>query len=171
MGEILSELAGIGETALSVLGTGIGASPVATVTDVIGATQDTAQSVVDLAAGAVGFGPDDPAAQLAVQQELKPDALGMQGFGGGNGRFAKRTIVQTLDRARGVIVSFQILNGAPHIMNSDITAAKRVFRQVSKLTQKLPRKTVKESATKKIVNAVQANVMAQLTCGVKPPCS
>lgn len=76
-----------------------------------------------------------------------------QGFNGGNGRFSTRTIVQTMDLTTGKIVNEKMMPGSPHIMNSDITAARRVIRQSAKLARRIPRKTVRESKTKQLTDA------------------
>lgn len=91
------------------------------------------------------------------------------GFSRGNGRQATRTIVQTLDLATGRIVTTRTLPGSPHLMNSEIRAAKKVFRQTAKLHAKLPRRTVKEGEVTKLKNAAVAAAIANVTCPPKCP--
>ena len=98
-------------------------------------------------------------------------AANMTGFGGGNGKEATRTIVQTVNLLTGKIVRFKILPGSPHLMNSEVSAAKRVFKISSKLHARMPRRTVKESQTKKLTDAAIAAATANVTCpNPKPPC-
>jgi len=77
----------------------------------------------------------------------------MTGFGGGNGSVATRTIVETMDLRTGQIVRRKIMEGSPHIMNKDISAAKKVFRSVRKLDARLPKKTRARSKTKELADA------------------
>jgi len=85
------------------------------------------------------------------------------GFGGGNGQFATRTIVETMNTMTGQIVSRKVLPGSPHLMNSEIRAAKKVFRQVRKLDARLPRKTVKTSKTKQLTDAAVDQAIRNVT--------
>jgi len=96
----------------------------------------------------------------------------MTGFGGGNGKEATRTIVQTINLQTGRIVRFKILPGSPHLMNSEVSAAKRVFKISSKLHARMPRRTVKESKTKQLTDAAIAAATTAVTCPTtcKPPC-
>jgi len=80
-------------------------------------------------------------------------AVDMTGFGGGNGTFATRTVVETMNLLTGQIVRRKVMEGSPHIMNKDVAAAKKVFRQTRKLDARMPRKTVRESKTKQLTDA------------------
>jgi len=75
------------------------------------------------------------------------------GFAGGNGKVATRTIVQTMDLMTGKIIRQREMPGSPFMMNSEVRAAKKVFRQSRNLNNKLPRRTVKESASTRLKNA------------------
>jgi len=85
---------------------------------------------------------------LGVGPERAPGAVGT----GGNGVTHRRTVVQTIDNATGTIVREDIRRGAPFLMNDEIQIAKRVFKTVSKVAARLPRKTVKESSTTALKN-------------------
>lgn len=92
-------------------------------------------------------------------------AVDMTGFSGGNGSRSTRTIVETMDLASGQIISRRILPGSPHMMNSDIKAAKKVFRQSAALQKRMPRKTVRESDATKLKNALVSKAMNSATGG------
>jgi len=101
-------------------------------------------------------------------------AIDTTGFSGGNGNFATRTIVQTMNTLTGRIVKRKILAGSPHIMNSEIRAAKKVFRQAQKLHARLPRRTVRESKqtqlTKAAVDKAIRNVQQDCPPRIGPSC-
>jgi len=83
----------------------------------------------------------------------KAGAVDVTGFSGGNGRFATRTTVETLDVVTGLIVKIKRMPGSPHLMNKDLSAARKVFRASAKLHSQMPRRTVRESATTKLKDA------------------
>jgi len=74
-------------------------------------------------------------------------------WSGGNGQFATRTTVERLEIATGQVVITSRMPGSPHLMNSDIQAAKKVFRNVAKLNKRLPKRIQKESQTTKLKDA------------------
>jgi len=102
-----------------------------------------ATSPLDILQGAIG----------GVVGQIGGKTVDLTGFGGGNGRFATRTIVETLDTQTGVVVKRRTMPGSPHIMNSEIRAAKKVFRQSRKLESRLPRRTVKQSKSSQLSEA------------------
>ena len=55
--------------------------------------------------------------------------------------------------------------GKPYLMNKDIVAAKKVFKQSSKLQKRMPRKTVKESSVTKLKNAAVDESLRRITGG------
>lgn len=75
------------------------------------------------------------------------------------GGLRKRTIVQTFCPSSGKVFKQEMFAGGVAIRASDVAAAKRVFRQVSKLSQKMPRKTVKESPIKQLTDRVVKNAL------------
>ncbi len=83
-------------------------------------------------------------------------------WSGGNGVFATRTLVERLEISTGLVSVVSLKPGSPHLMNSDIQAAKKVFRNVAALNKRLPRKTVKESETTKLKNAAVASAIANV---------
>jgi len=91
-------------------------------------------------------------------------------WSGGNGQFATRTTVERLEIANGQVTITSQSPGSPHLMNSDIQAAKKVFRNVAKLNRRLPRKTVKESPVSKLKDAaVEAAIRRANTDDCCPP--
>ena len=92
-------------------------------------------------------------------------AVDTTGFGGGNGRFATRTIVETMDTATGKIVKRKVMPGSPHIMNAEISAAKKVFRQARKLDARLPKKTRRESKAKQLTDAAMDRALRETQSG------
>lgn len=85
-------------------------------------------------------------------------------WSGGNGMFATRTRVERLEIATGRITITSLVPGSPHLMNSDITAAKKVFRRSAALQKRMPRRTVKESDVTKLKNAAVAAATANVSC-------
>lgn len=96
-----------------------------------------------------------------------PAAANLQGFSRGNGRTANRTVVQTLDLVTNKIIRERIMPGTPHMMNSDIRAAKKVFRQSAELHAKMPRRTTKESPTTQLKNQLVQRAMNNVACPPK----
>lgn len=94
----------------------------------------------------------------------------LQGFSRGNGKTANRTLVQTLDLTTNRIVRTTVHPGTPYMMNSDIQAAKKVFRQSRQLHARMPRRTVKESQVTKLKDAAIEQAMRNVTCP-PPPCN
>jgi len=86
----------------------------------------------------------------------------------GTGGLRKRTIVQTICPTTGKVFKQEIFAGGVAIRASDVAAAKRVFRQVSKLAAKMPRKTIKESAVKQLTDRVVKNALER--AGDDPSC-
>jgi len=86
------------------------------------------------------------------------------GFSGGNGRFKTRTTVETMDTMTGKIVRSKTMPGSPHLMNSEVSAAKRVFRRTRKLNARLPRRTVKESKMKQLTDAAIDGAIRGVQC-------
>jgi len=85
-------------------------------------------------------------------------------WSGGNGMFATRTTVERLEIATGRVTIVSRMPGSPHLMNSEINAAKKVFRRSAALQKRLPRKTVKESEVTKLKNAAVAAATAAVSC-------
>jgi len=155
--ELLGTVATVGATLLGgpVAGTAVGT--------LLGTTPET------LAVGKVG------GAVLTPTQLLSAGGTAQQiiaATGGATalvtGRLRKRTIVETFDPATGKVIKQLTFPGGVAIRASDVAAAKRVFRQVSKLSQKMPRKTVKESAVKQLTDRVVKNALER--AGDDPSC-
>jgi hypothetical protein len=79
----------------------------------------------------------------------------LSGAPGGNGRFARQTIVQTVDTMTGQVVKEKVLPGSPHLMNKDLVAAKRVMRITGKLGGRFGRRVRAPSKAKMVTEAVQ----------------
>ncbi len=86
---------------------------------------------------------------------------------GGRGAF-KQTTVNTIDRATGKIIKTETFRGGVAVRAADVAAAKRVFRQVSKLGKRLPRKTVQPTAVKLLTERVVKNALER--AGDQPDC-
>ena len=192
IGGLVNSAIGLATSPLSLLGGATGAAGAAGAPGPTGATgalsvPGTGGGVMSTLGGAVGgvLGPAVGGALAVASAPLGFVEAGLQvatgllnvfdpatgeqqvdltGFGGGNGRFSKRTIVQTLDQSTGQI-SQKVMSGAPHIMNSDIRAAKKVFRQSAKLHSRMPRRTVKESETTKLKNAAVQKALQNVQGG------
>lgn len=75
------------------------------------------------------------------------------------GRQRKRTIVETFDPVSGAVTARTTTPGGVAVFSRDVAAARRVFRQVSKLNAKIPRKTVKQSPVKQLTDRVIRNAL------------
>jgi len=75
------------------------------------------------------------------------------------GGLRKRTIVQTFCPSSGKVFKQDMFAGGVAVRAADVAAAKRVFRQVSKLSSRMPRKTIKESAVKQLTDRVVKNAL------------
>jgi len=82
-------------------------------------------------------------------------AVNTTGFSGGNGRFATRTIVETMDTTSGKIVKRKTLPGSPYLMNTEVAGLRKVVKKSNNLQKRIPRRTVKQSTTSKLTEAVQ----------------
>lgn len=89
---------------------------------------------------------------------------------GGNGQRFRTTIVITQDVDTGRILRTEILKGAPFLMNNDVRKLSTISRKVSKANSKIPRKTVRESATTQLKNAAVDSALRNVlsTCPPKP---
>jgi len=123
------------------------ADPIGTVTGAVG-------GVTTAALGLAGIG---DIAQTAQANGV----VDTTGFGGGNGRTATRTIVQTMDLATGQITRVKTMPGSPRLMNSDVAAARKVIKSVGKLHNQMPRRTVKDSPATKLKDAAIAAALAK----------
>ena len=161
-----------------------GAAPVAAIAAPVGAVAAAAPSgPLDILADVVGSVVATPIGLLAGAGALIEGVAGIPGAllggdaaaaaapmpgTGGNGRVHTRTIVQTVDNFTGQVLKQKIMMGSPHIMNSEIQAAKKVFRQSAKLHARMPRRPVKQSANAQLTEAVldraKRNVMGGDSC-------
>jgi len=133
---------GLTGAALSLVGLGTGAAP-ASPAGILGGLLQAPGDVVQgltggLLGGVLGGG---------------PGPVDTTGFAGGNGKTATRTVVETMDLASGTIIRRKIMPGSPFLMNVDVKAAKKVFRQSAALAKRIPRKTVRQSATSQLKEA------------------
>jgi len=76
----------------------------------------------------------------------------------------KNTVITTVQtfNAEGALVKSKSSPGSPFLMNKDLVIAKRVFRTIQKASGRLPRKTVKESTTKQLTNAVTEKALSNV---------
>ncbi len=136
-----------------------GGGPLDVLADVIGTVVATPIGLIEGAAGIIGGVAGIPGALLGI------DGAAAQPVTGGNGKVHTRTIVQTVDNATGQVIKQKILMGSPHMMNSDIQAAKKVFRQSAKLAARMPRRTVKQSKSAQLTEAAQNKALQNLQGG------
>jgi len=148
------------KVAAPIVGVALGGTAVgAGITALLGG-EETAVTKVGTGAQLAALRGVDPVLGTNVAQSLA--AIGTSGAGCpqvNTGGLRKRTIVQTICPATGKVFKQEIFAGGVAIRASDVAAAKRVFRQVSKLSQKMPRKTVKESVVKQLTDRVVKNAL------------
>jgi len=87
---------------------------------------------------------------------------------GGNGSRFRTTIVITRETDTNRILRTEILKGAPFLMNNDVRKLSAISRKVSKANSKIPRKTVRESATTQLKNAAIDSALRN-TLAICPP--
>jgi len=92
------------------------------------------------------------------------------GFGGGNGKTATRTIVQTMDLDTGRIISQKFLEGSPKLMNKDVAAMKKVLRISADLRSKTPKQATKPSKMTELKNAIVNSAIANAGAACAPKC-
>jgi len=141
-----------------------GGGPLDVLADVIGTVVATPIGLIEGAAGIIEGVAGIPGAILGGD-----GAAAAAPVTGGNGRVHTRTIVQTVDNATGQVIKQKIMMGSPHMMNSDIQAAKKVFRQSAKLAARMPRRTVKQSAASKLTDAVTQRAIQNVQGGDSCP--
>lgn len=73
---------------------------------------------------------------------------------GGNGKVAKRTIVQTINLDTGQVVNEVTLEGAPFLMNKAVRELARTTRKLRKANRKIPTRTVKQSLGSQLTERV-----------------
>lgn len=73
---------------------------------------------------------------------------------GGNGKIAKRTIVQTINLDNGKIVNEVVLEGAPFLMNKAVRELARTTKKLKKAVKRIPTRLVTESLGKQLTNKV-----------------
>jgi len=142
------------ELATPVVGALIGTAAAPGVTAALGAlTGDTpAQTALKVAAaGGPGL-----VTQTALSIGTAQGALA-----GITGNLRRRTIVQTFNPITGAILKSEIFKGAPAVMNSDVAAANRLNRQLSRLNKKQPRKTVKQSTAARLKEEVVESALRE----------
>jgi len=109
-----------------------------------------------------------PISKAAIQAAKAP-AVTLPGVVAPGGlKNVVRTVVQTI-APNGTIVRSELLMGRPFLMDKDIVTAKRVFRQSRKLAGKIPRKTVKQSQSAQLKEAVVQQALQNLISGPCPP--
>jgi len=123
-----------------------GGGPLAAVTGVLGSVLDVPGSVLGGVLDVAGLGGGGA-----------PD---LTGFSGGNGTVATRTIVETVNVNTGQIVRRRSMPGSPFMMNSEVNAAKKVFRQSASLRKRLPKVKTKESPITQLKNQLVQKALA-----------
>jgi len=126
----------------------------------------SAARIARAGAGAVALGAGFAVGESIFSPEQQEALAAQGGMGGGNGFSFRRTIVQTIRSFDGVILNIEVLRGAPHLMNRDLQTAKRVFRISSKLGARLPKKMVRMSRTKMLMQSLQESALER---AISPP--
>jgi len=130
-----------GLTALSSVGVATKALIDAPSLSAIGANRAQA-----LALAARSIGPGVPKAVVSAGTTLK--------ITGGNGKVAKRTIVQTINLDTGQVVLETVLEGAPFLMNKAVRELARTTKKLRKANRKIPTRTVKQSLSAQLTERV-----------------
>ena len=166
----------------------IGTIPLAVASTAVGGTVATAGNVLQTVGVDTGFGggmqgPAGPPGPSGDQSPFNPEGATIitvnqnpvgplnldVAFGGhwsgGNGQFATRTRVERLNVLTGEISVVSLRPGSPHLMNSEVNAAKKLFRQVAALNKRMPRKTVKQSKMAKLTEAAVDAATRNVTTG------
>ncbi len=86
-----------------------------------------------------------------VRKGLPPRAVVVTG---GNGKVAKRTIVQTINLDTGQVVMETVLEGAPFLMNKAVRELARTTKKLRKANRKIPTRTVKQSLSAQLTERV-----------------
>lgn len=109
-------------------------------------------------------------APLALAAVTTPTVSTALAAPGGNGSRFRTTIVVTRDTDTNRILRTEILKGAPFLMNNDVRKLSTISRKVSKANSKIPRKTVRESATTQLKNAAVDSALRNVmqACPPKP---
>lgn len=97
-------------------------------------------------------------------------AIDITGFGGGNGKTATRTIVETLDLATLRITSRKIMEGSPKLMNKDVAAMRKVLKISAALRKSTPRVATRPSKTTELKNAILNKAIAGASGCAPDPC-
>lgn len=160
MGFFSSLLTTVGSVAGAFLGTQA-AAPVAAPLAQIAAPPAATVIPAGILGGVAQIGAQ--AAQAALRTGVAPGAACPP-----TGRLRRRTTVETFDPVTGVVCRSETFAGGVAVRDSDVTAAKRVFRQVRRIDKRLPRKTVKESAVKQLTDRVVKNALER--AGDIPDC-
>jgi len=82
---------------------------------------------------------------------------------GGNGQVHRVTIVLTIDNRTGALVNRIVLQGAPFLMNQQVSQLKRTVKLIGKANQKIPRRVVKESLTSELTREIKTSAIRQIT--------
>lgn len=154
--------AGLVEIGLDPIGALTGLTPGVSVT---GLLTDLADAVTGTgASGDVATGGFTTGGQ---QLPATGQITNITGFGGGNGKTATRTIVQTLDLATMTIIAEKIMEGSPKLMNKDVNAMRKVLRISAELRKKTPKQTVHPSKLTELKNRLIDNAMSGAACPPK----
>jgi len=105
-------------------------------------------------------------AQQGVPGAEGPVIMG-GGVGRGNGRFARQTIVETIDLTTGTVVRQEVFSGAPFLLNSDVRKLRQTTRKLTRAAARIPRRSVPVSLTKQLTDAALNAAIAGATCPPK----
>lgn len=125
------------------------------------------QLAAQAAAAGVGAAVGGAVVGVNVDAQGRPISLPHPGaITGGNALTFRRTLVQSIDRATGKVLSSETLRGSPFIMRHDIQIARRVIRTASKLGRMRGiRHAVKQSVSSKLKEAIERKALDQVLGG------
>lgn len=159
MGFFSSIIKGIASVA-GVVGRAVGILP-AVVAPVARAAVRTPIGRTALVAG--GLAATAGAAALGSSLVSPGTATGLM-VGGGNGRFATQTTIQTFDLTTGDVVRTETAPGRPFLMNRDVAVARRVIKLSSKLERRIPKRVQKQSRASMLKDAIIDNAFDKALC-------
>ena len=154
-------------TAITVGAAELLSDPVGTVT---GVSFPVGIGLGDIVGIATGGGSSATGGGVSTFQGSQPSAAGavnITGFGGGNGKTATRTIVQTLDLTTMKITAQKVIEGSPKLMNKDVAAMRKVLKVSADLRKRTPKQKTKPSQMTEMKNAIMQRAIFGLGCPTK----
>lgn len=136
-----------------------------------GAATLPGQVAIGIGAGALGAGlvAGDGAGGVPIGAGGAPLMAGGAGALRGNGRFARQTIVQTIDLVTKTVARTEVFSGAPFLMNNEVRKLRTVARKVARANGRLPRRTVRQSDLSALKDNLVRQALTGASCPPSPP--